>query len=73
MYMIFLKNPGKVGKRPERVKLLSQQTFLESGEGFRSVKKMSESSFRKLEKFLGELAEFLKRLNYYPDKIFDDP
>ena len=34
---------------------------------------MSESSFRKLEKFLGELAEFLKRLNYYPDKIFDDP
>ena len=53
--------------------MLSQQTFLESGEGFRNVKKCPKIVIGKLEKFLGKLAEFLKGLNYYPNEISDDP
>ena len=34
---------------------------------------MSQKSFGKLKKFLGKSAKFLKRLNYYPNGIFDDP
>ena len=67
-----MKNPGKVSKRPERVKLLSQQSFLESLEGFRNVKECPKKVFGKLEKFLGKSAKFLKRLNYYPNEISDD-
>ena len=29
--------------------------------------------FGKLKKFLGKSAKFLKRLNYYPNEISDDP
>ena len=34
---------------------------------------MSQKSFGKLKKFLGKSAKFLKRLNYYPNGISDDP
>ena len=70
---VFTKNPWKVGKRPERVKLLSQQIFLESLEGFRNVKECPKKDIGKLEKFLGKSAKFLKRLNYYPNENSDDP
>ena len=62
-----------VGKRPAKVKLLSEQIFLESGEGFRNVKRMSQNSFRNVRKILGKVTKFLKRLNYYPNEISDDP
>ena len=56
LHKFFLKNPGKVGKRPERVEWLSQQIFLESWESFRNVKECFKKIFWKVEKILGKVS-----------------
>ena len=51
------QKPGKVGKRPESVKLLSQQFFLESWEKFSKCQKnISQKSFWKVGKILGKVS-----------------